>query len=75
MNALQQAIEITGSQTKLAAALGVRVQVVNNWIRRGNVPPGYAPGIEAATGGQVRAEDVCPSVPWHVIRGTSSEAA
>jgi len=72
MNALQRAIEITGSQTELAAQLGVRVQVVNNWIRRGNVPPGYAPGIEAATGGAVKAEEICPAIPWHVIRGSKS---
>ena len=70
MKALEKAIEILGSQTKLAAALGVRIQVVNNWIRRGNVPPAYAPSIEAATGGQVRAEELCPSVAWHVIRGS-----
>lgn len=74
MNALQKAIDISGGQTKLAAALGVRVQVVHNWTRRGNVPPGHAPGIEAATQGQVKAEDLCPSVPWHVIRGKSEAA-
>ena len=75
MNALLKAIEITGSQTELAAQLGVRVQVVNNWIKRGgNVPPGYAPGIEAATSGKVKAEDLCPDVPWHVIRGKRAAA-
>jgi len=72
MNALQKAIEISGGQTKLAEAIGVRVQVVNNWVSRGNVPPTHAPSIEAATGGLVKAEDLCPSVPWHVIRGKTA---
>lgn len=28
--------------------------------------------IEAATEGKVRAEDLRPDVPWHVIRGTKA---
>ena len=67
---LQKAIDISGSQTALARSLGLRVQVVHNWIKRGSVPPRYAPGIEAATG--VLAEDLCPDVPWHVIRGKAA---
>lgn len=30
--------------------------------------------IEAATDGKVRAEDLRPDVPWHVIRGTTKAA-
>ena len=31
--------------------------------------------IEAATNGKVRAEDLRPDVPWHVIRGKPSKQA
>lgn len=30
--------------------------------------------IEAATDGKVRAEDLRPDVPWHVIRGKQAAA-
>ena len=30
--------------------------------------------IEAATDGRVRAEDLRPDVPWHVIRGKQAAA-
>lgn len=73
MNALTKAIETIGGQTELAKQLGTSVQAVNNWTRRGSVPPEYAPVIEVLTDGKVKADELCPQVPWGVIR--SSRAA
>lgn len=74
MDALQKAINYAGSQTALAQRLGLSVQVVNNWKKRGNVPAEYAPLIEFVTSGAVRAEDIRPDVLWHVIRGKRKAA-
>jgi DNA-binding transcriptional regulator YdaS (Cro superfamily) len=70
MNALTQAIEEIGGQTELARQLGTSVQAVNNWTRRGSVPPEYAPVIEVLTGRKVMADDLCSQVPWHHIRNS-----
>ncbi len=70
MNAINQAIDIIGGQTELARQLGTSVQAVNNWTRRGTVPPEYAPVIEFLTDRQIKADDMCAQVPWHFIRNT-----
>lgn len=70
MEHLNRAIGITGSQKKLGLAVGVVPQVVNNWLRRGNVPAEYCPGIEKATAGAVRCEDLRPDVDWAYLRST-----
>lgn len=70
MEDLKRAIEIVGSQKQLGLAVGVVPQVVNNWLRRGNVPAEYCPGIERATGGVVRCEDLRPDVDWAYLRAT-----
>jgi len=72
MNALQQAIETIGGQSELARRLGTSAQAVNNWCRRGNVPAEYAPVIESITEGKVKAEDLCPQIPWHMVRSTEA---
>jgi len=49
-------------------------QMIHNWRLRDNVPPDFAPFIEQITEGLVLADEVCPKVPWHVIRGNSEAA-
>lgn len=71
MKPLSKAIQILGTQAELARCLGVAPQVVNNWRQRGNVPAEYAPLIEKATKGKVKANDVTPAVPWDAIRRIS----
>ena len=77
MEALIKAIEICGGQSALAKLIGLVPQVVNNWIRRGNVPADHCPDIERATAGQVRCEDLRPDVDWSVLRNSdcNKEAA
>ncbi len=67
MEHIETAILLAGGKSALARAIGTSPQAVHNWSARGAVPPEFAPLIEQATG--VRAELLCPRVPWHVIRG------
>lgn len=67
-SALQQAIELLGGQTALAAALGVRTGHLFYWLKN-RVPAEYCPAIERATGGQVRCEALRPDIDWAVLRG------
>lgn len=66
---------MVGGITTLARQIDVSVPTVHQWItgvRR--VPTERAIRIEAATEGKVRAEDLRPDVPWHVIRGKQAAA-
>lgn len=74
MEHLKRAIAAVGTQAELARRLNVVQQVVNNWVRRGNVPADYCPAIERATGGQVRCEDLRPDVDWAYLRATNCPA-
>lgn len=75
MEALHKAIDLIGSQAELARRLGVSAQVVHNWKIRGSVPAEYVPAIEMATAGGVRAEEIRPDIPWHVLRSKRCKAA
>ena len=68
MEALLKAIKHAGSQAALAKKLGIPKQNVHAWLARGNLPAEWVPRIEHVTDGAVRAEDLRPDVPWHVIR-------
>lgn len=75
MENLKKAIHIVGSQAGLARSIGVVQQVVNNWIKRGNVPAEYCPRIERATNGAVRCEDLRPDIDWAYLRATDCPVA
>ena len=75
MDALNKAIETIGNQARLARALGISQQTVNNWMRRGNVPAEYCPAIEKATDAAVTCEALRPDVDWNYVRGTSPVGA
>lgn len=63
MNALRDAIETVGGQTRLALMVGVSPQRLSNWLDRG-VPPERCPDIEAATSGAVTCEQMRPGIAW-----------
>ena len=72
--AAQKAAQHLGSIAALARALGLSDPTVHQWttgVRR--VPAERCPEIEAITNGAVRAEELRPDVPWHVIRGKPSK--
>lgn len=64
--ALQKAIELVGV-VRIARHCGIAPQAVMRWKinKIAPVPADRAPGVEAATGGRVRCEDLRPDVAWH----------
>ena len=65
MRPLEKIIEIVGSQSSVAAGLGVAPQVVNNWMRRGAVAsPENCPALERLSNGAVTCEELRPDVSW-----------
>jgi DNA-binding transcriptional regulator YdaS (Cro superfamily) len=60
-SALQRAITIAGSQTKLAEKLGVYPQLVQSWTKT-RVPSHWVIPIEKATGGQVCRQELRPDI-------------
>jgi DNA-binding transcriptional regulator YdaS (Cro superfamily) len=62
-----------GTPSALAAALApygekITPQAIYKW-RDAGVPRDRAPLIEDASGGRLRAEDICPSVEWERDKG------
>lgn len=64
---IEIAAEIVGSQTALAALLGVTKAAVGQWKDR-QVPAEHCPVIERLTGGRVRCESLRPDIEWGVLR-------
>lgn len=59
LQALELAVTSVGSVTALARALGVRLNVVGNWRKRG-VPDAWIARVSKATGGRVRCDQFDP---------------
>lgn len=75
MSALQVAIDKAGGQAALAARIGVKQQLVWNWLNRGNaVPPEHCAAIEQATEGTVTRRDLRPE-DWARIWPELAQAA
>lgn len=70
MNGLDAAIRIAGGQSALAGLIDVVPQVVNNWVRRDNVPAEHCPKIEKALAGKVTCEELRPDVDWEYVRSS-----
>lgn len=67
MDALNEAIAITGGVSSLARGLGVGQSTVSNWRARGtDVPPEHCVQIERLTEGNVRRWHTRPN-DWHLI--------
>ena len=60
--AIERAVELFGSEKKLAAAVGIAQQVLNRAVRRGRVSPELAIAIQKATGGYVTANELRPDL-------------
>jgi DNA-binding transcriptional regulator YdaS (Cro superfamily) len=71
--ALLKAIQVLGSQTALAAAVGpdIKTAHIYNWLNKSaEVPSKYAPSIERATrdkGDPVLCEWLSPSTDWSIV--------
>lgn len=73
--AIDRAINLAGGLTALGGQIGATKADVWAWRRRGVVPPEHAPRVEAALGGKVVCEDICPAVDWALVRKAAKEAA
>lgn len=66
--AFGRAIGFFGNQTSMAKALNIRQATVSNWSHGlYPVPAEYALEIHRLTEGTVRAEEVRPDLPWHLV--------
>lgn len=69
MNAIQKAIDLVGSQEKLAKALGLEhYQNVQHWLRTNSVPAKYCPEIERLTNRAILCEELNPDIDWAYVR-------
>ena len=71
--ALRRAIEVAGSQTALAGAIGKTQGHISKWLQRGRVPPECVLAIEGATG--VSRHDLRPDLYPRETPSGSTEAA
>lgn len=70
---LDRAVEVAGSQSALAKALGIKPPSISGWYERGKVPVERCAAIEAATG--VSRHDLRPDVFGPAPDAQQSEAA
>lgn len=61
---IEQAIEIFGSQQKLAEACGVKQASIWQAKEAGRASAELSMAIEQATSGKVSARDLRPDLPW-----------
>lgn len=62
MDALEQVIEILGSQEALASCLKIRSPSISDWRKRGRVPAERCLEIEKLTDSRVSRYDLRPDV-------------
>ncbi|MDA6682346.1 helix-turn-helix domain-containing protein [Escherichia coli] len=60
---IQRALNIVGSQKRLAADCGISQPAVHKWLRGGKVSPEKVFAIVNATNGQVKAYEIRPDLP------------
>lgn len=61
-SALLEAINILGSQTLLAEAIGTKQQNISYWLRHGVINPDFVIPIEKATSCRVTRHRLSPSI-------------
>lgn len=69
--ALQKAIDIVGSQARLAREIGggIKQAHISYWVTHAEVVPAeHCPTIERIVQHAVRCEDLNPRVDWWVLR-------
>lgn len=65
---LEQAIEICGSQAKLAEACGIKQSSIWQAKETGRCSARLAMAVERATGGKITAVELRPDLPWPAER-------
>lgn len=68
---LKKACDIVGTQAELAKKLGVKPPTVNQWLRFvKKIPLKQCVKIELLTNGEVKREDLNPSVDWELLQSS-----
>lgn len=62
MDALDRAIAVFGTQTELAAALGIKSPSISEWRMRGSIPFHRCEDIQRVTKGKVTLAELCPDI-------------
>lgn len=75
MSPIKRAIEFAGSQSRLAAAINVKPQAVQQWVAAGRVPAGRVIEIAAAVDFRVTPHEIDPELYPHPLDGLPREAA
>lgn len=70
---IQQAIDIAGSQKKLADLCGVAQPTVWRWLHGGGIDARYVMKIVSATNGKIKAAEIRPDLAQ--LLGAHSPAA
>lgn len=60
---IQRALDIVGSQKRLADICGVSQPAVHKWLNGGSVSPEKVTAIVNATGGEIKAHEIRPDLP------------
>lgn len=69
IEALRKAVEIVGSQSKLARMLDLNTNSVYGWMRGQSVPsPINCIAIEKVTEGKIKRDDILPDYDWEKLR-------
>ncbi|EPK3139682.1 helix-turn-helix domain-containing protein [Enterobacter cloacae] len=72
-NTIQRAIDIAGSQKKLADLCGVAQPTVWRWLHGGGIDARYVMKIVSATGGKIKATEIRPDLAQ--LLGAANPAA
>lgn len=60
---IQRALEIVGSQKRLADIAALARQWLRKWLYGGSVSPKKVTAIVNATGGEIKAHEIRPDLP------------
>ena len=69
---IEKIIQITGTQTELAARMSVKQQHVYAWIQRGRIPGDWVISASRATGYMVTPHQIRPDIYPHPDDGLPS---
>jgi DNA-binding transcriptional regulator YdaS (Cro superfamily) len=72
---IDRAIAEFDSLSHMARELGITYQFIQDWRKKGRVPPEYCPAVERLTAGKIRCEELNDRVDWAYLRSTTTEHA
>lgn len=71
---IARACRLAGGQTAMASEIGVSVQAVNKWMKKGEPPPERVLAIEKLVRGQVTRYELRPDIFGKPVRSVGADA-